>query len=213
MQNSSSLIELLSRLSCHSRAQRRSALDKFVRTAPRKDSGALAPDDVRTPLAELISESNHFLCCGSAINLVPHNHAVPSNGHADLIWLRILLESKIVCYRALEYSRSPISPWDGSTAASSFAAIVLGASVLFMTTMHSAPTPAQKTVRARRHNASVNPAVPVTPKILAISIFPPSYVPKLPGLNAPTRLITLVSASTMKAPPRAILAPINRRMM
>jgi hypothetical protein len=29
-------------------------------------------------------------------------------------------------------------------------------------------------MRARRHNASVNPAVPVTPNILAISIFPPS---------------------------------------
>src|SRR5208337_81952 len=94
----------------------------------------------------------------------------------------------------------PYSPRDGSTAGSNVAAIVLGASVLFIRTMHSAPTPAQKTVRARRHNASVNPAVPVTPKILAISIFPPSYVPKLPGLNAPTRLITLVSASTMKAP-------------
>jgi hypothetical protein len=32
-----------------------------VRTAPRKESGALAPDDVGTPPAELISASNHFL--------------------------------------------------------------------------------------------------------------------------------------------------------
>ena len=68
----------------------------------------------------------------------------------------------------------PYSPWDGSTAASKVAATVLGASTFFMMTMHMAPTPAQKTVRARRHNASVNPAVLVTPKILAISIFPPS---------------------------------------
>ena len=53
-----------------------------------------------TPLAELISESNHFLCCGSAINLVPHDHTLPSNGHADLIWSR-LVDSKIVCFRTL----------------------------------------------------------------------------------------------------------------
>src|ERR1035441_5144747 len=87
MQNSSSLTEAPKPLaSCHSPAQRRSTLDKFVPTAPRKDNGALAPDDVGTPLAELISESDHFLCCGSAINLVPHDHTVPSNGHADLIW-------------------------------------------------------------------------------------------------------------------------------
>jgi len=57
-----------------------------VRTAPRKNSGAVAPDNVGTPLAELISESNHFLCCGSAISLVPDDKTVPSNGHADLIW-------------------------------------------------------------------------------------------------------------------------------
>jgi hypothetical protein len=31
--------------------------------------------------------------------------------------------------------------------------------------MHMAPIPAQKTVRARRHNASVNPVVLVTPNI------------------------------------------------
>src|SRR5271157_1544655 len=107
MQNSSSLTELLSRLSCHSRAQRRSALDKLVQTATRKDSGALAPDDVGTPLAELISESNHFLCCSSAINLAPHDQTVPSNGHVDLIWSRLgRIEDRL--YRALEYSRSPI---------------------------------------------------------------------------------------------------------
>src|ERR1019366_9355587 len=68
MKNSSSLTEAPKPLaSCHSPAQRRSTLDKFVRTAPRKDNGALAPDDVGTPIAELISESNHFLCCGSAV--------------------------------------------------------------------------------------------------------------------------------------------------
>jgi|SRR5271167_387817 len=89
MQNSSSLTELLSRLLCHSRAQRRSALDKFVRTAPLRNGGAVAPDDVGTPLAELISKSNHFLCCGSAISLVLDDHTVPDNGHADLIWSRL----------------------------------------------------------------------------------------------------------------------------
>ena len=47
-------------------------------------------------------------------------------------------------------------------------------SVLFITIMHMAPTPAQKMVRARRHNANVNPAVAVTPNTFAISIFPPS---------------------------------------
>ena len=41
-------------------------------------------------------------------------------------------------------------------------------------TMHSAPTPAQKTVRARRHKASVNPVVLVTPNNFAMSILPPS---------------------------------------
>jgi len=70
-------------------AQRRGALDKFVRTAPRKESGALAPDAVGTPLAELIPGSNHFLCCGSATNLVPEDNTVPGNGHADLIWSRL----------------------------------------------------------------------------------------------------------------------------
>src|SRR5208282_2251283 len=173
MQNSSSLTELLSRLLCHSRAQRRSALDKFVRTAPRRNGGAVAPDDVGTPLAEHISSSNHFLCCGSAINLVPDDHTVPDNGHADLIWSRLgPFEDRLFpCIRAFP---EPYSPCDGSTAGSSFAAIVLGASALFIAIMQMAPTPAQKTVRARRHNASVNPAAPVTPKILAISIFPPS---------------------------------------
>src|SRR5271166_1733506 len=96
MQNSSSLTELLSRLLRIIRWRSGSALDKFVRTAPRKNSGAVAPDDVGTPLAELISKSNHFLCCGSAISLVSDDKTVPSNGHADLIWSPILLETKIV---------------------------------------------------------------------------------------------------------------------
>ena len=39
-----------------------------------------------------------------------------------------------------------------------------------------APTPAQKMERARRHNASVNPAVAVTPNIFAISILPSSTI-------------------------------------
>jgi len=87
MQNSSSLTELLSRLfSCHSLAQRPSALDTFFVNGSSKRREALAPDDAGTPLAELISESNHFLCCGSAIHLVPDDHTVPGNGQADLIW-------------------------------------------------------------------------------------------------------------------------------
>jgi hypothetical protein len=44
----------------------------------------------------LISESNHFLCCGSAIDLLPRDHTVPRNGHADLIWSQNR-QSKIVC--------------------------------------------------------------------------------------------------------------------
>src|SRR5208283_4479480 len=112
MQNSSSLIELLSRLSCHSRAQRRSALDRFMRTAPRKDSGALAPDDVGTPLAELISESNHFLCCGSAISLVPDQNTVPDNGHPDLIWSRLgRFEDRL--FPCIRVFAEPYSLWDG----------------------------------------------------------------------------------------------------
>jgi hypothetical protein len=46
--------------------------------------------------------------------------------------------------------------------------------VLFITIMHMAPTAAQKMARARRHNANVNPAVPATPNIFAMSMFPPS---------------------------------------
>jgi hypothetical protein len=57
---------------------------------------------------------------------------------------------------------------------SSFTSILLCPLALFIMIMHMAPTPAQKTPRARRHNARVNPAVPGTPKIFAISIFPPS---------------------------------------
>ena len=138
-----------------------------------KRTGSSAPNDVGTPLAELISESNHFLCCGSAINLVPDDNTLPGNGHADLIWSRLgRLEDRLFPY--IRVFAEPYSPWDGSTAGSSFAAIVLGASAFFIAIMHMAPTPAQKMVRARRHSASVNPEVPVTPKILAMSIFPPS---------------------------------------
>ena len=54
-------------------------------------------------MAELTSGSNHFVCCGSAINVIPHDHTMPSNGHADLIWSKKRVESNIVCYRALEY--------------------------------------------------------------------------------------------------------------
>jgi len=106
-------------------------------------------------------------------NLVPHDRAVPGSGHADLIWspLGRFADRLFSCIRVFA---GPYSPWNGSTVVSNFAAIVLGASVFFITIMHMAPTPAQKTVRARRHNASVNPAVPVTPKILAISMFPNS---------------------------------------
>ena len=42
--------------------------------------------DVGTPVAEPISEPNHFLCCGSAINLAPRDSILPGNGHADRIW-------------------------------------------------------------------------------------------------------------------------------
>src|SRR5271157_4778576 len=89
--------------------------------------------------------------------LVPNDHTVPGDGHADLIWSRRgrFEDGLFPCIRVFA---EPYSPWDGSTAASSFAAIVLGASTCFITIMHMAPTPAQKTVRTRRHNASVNPA-------------------------------------------------------
>src|SRR5208282_56164 len=67
MHNSSSLTELLSRLFVYSRAQRRSALDTFFVNGSSKGGEAVARDDVGMPLAELISGSNHVLCCGSAI--------------------------------------------------------------------------------------------------------------------------------------------------
>jgi hypothetical protein len=126
-----------------------------------------------TSLAEPVSESNHFLCCGSAINSVPHDHTVPSDEHADLIWSRLRrIEDRLLpCIRVFA---EPYLPWNGPTTGPSVAAIVLGASAFFITIMHMAPTPAQKTVRARRHNARVNPVVLVTPNIFAMSILPPS---------------------------------------
>src|SRR5208283_2857946 len=125
------------------------------------------------PLAELSRNQVMSYVVVLQQTLVPDDNTVPGNGHADLIWSRLgRLEDRLFpCIRLFAQS---YSPWDGSTVGSSFAAIVLGAWAFFITIMHMAPIPAQKTVRARRHNASVKPAVPVTPKILAISIFPPS---------------------------------------
>jgi hypothetical protein len=87
MQNSSSLTELLSRLLRLIRGRSGAVRARQIcANSSKKNSGDLAPDNVGTPIAELISGSNHFLCCGSAIHLAPHDHTVPSNGHADFIW-------------------------------------------------------------------------------------------------------------------------------
>lgn len=116
-----------------------------------------ALEHIGTPVAEVIPESSHFLCCGSAINLVLEDHTVPDNGHRDLI------RSPNEGCEGLRYYRiHPSLPFRRAK------------SILFIAIMHIAPTPAQKTIRTRRHNASVNPAVLVTPKIFAMSIFPPS---------------------------------------
>jgi len=66
MHNSSSLSELLSRFFVSfAGAAAQCARDIFVNGSS-KGPGAVARDDVGTTVAELISESNHFLCCGSA---------------------------------------------------------------------------------------------------------------------------------------------------
>ena len=61
------------------------------------------------------------------MNLVPEHSTVPDNGRADLIWSRLCrFEDRLfACIRVLA---EPYLQWDGSTIASSFAAIVLGAS-------------------------------------------------------------------------------------
>ena len=53
-----------------------------------------------TPVAELVSESNQVLCCGSAKNLVPDDNHVPSNGHARPHRVNAQVDSKIACSRA-----------------------------------------------------------------------------------------------------------------
>src|SRR6478609_6057938 len=54
---------------------------------------------------------------------------------------------------------------------------------LLINIRHIAPMNAQNNARARRHSAKVSPTVPETPNNFAIIIFPPSYVPTLPGLS------------------------------
>src|SRR5208282_6948832 len=107
------------------------------------------------------------------LEIEPDGRTLPGNGHADLIWSRVgRIEDRLLL--CIGVFAEPYLPWDGSTAGSSVAAIALGASAFLITIMHMAPTAAQKTVRARRHNARVNPVVLVTPNIFAMSIFPAS---------------------------------------
>src|ERR1700687_2862629 len=89
MHNSSSLTDLLSRLLRVIRGRSGAVPSTYFCERLLERTGSSAPEDVGTPLAELISESNHFLCCGSAVNSPPHDHTVPSNEHADLIWSRL----------------------------------------------------------------------------------------------------------------------------
>src|SRR5208283_3627976 len=124
MQNSSSLTELLSRLLRVIRQRSGAVRSRHFCERLLERTGSSAPDDVGTPLAELISEPNHFLCCGSAINLVPGENTLPGKGHADLIWSRPgrFKNGWFPCIREIA---EPYSPWDGSTAGSSSTAIVL----------------------------------------------------------------------------------------
>jgi hypothetical protein len=121
-------------------------------------------DDLRHATCRTRLSSSHFLCCRSAISSVPYDQTVPSNEHADLIWSGLRrIEDLLPCIRVFA---EPYLPWGVPATGPSVAATVLGASAVFITIMHMAPTPAQKTVRARRHNARVNPVVLVTPNIL-----------------------------------------------
>src|SRR5579864_2039632 len=107
MHNSSSLIELLSRLLRVIRGRSGAVRSTHCCEPLLEGTGSSAPDDVGTPLAELISESNHFLCCGSAINLVLCDNTLPGNGHADLIWSRVgrFEESFVPLHKSIRGSR------------------------------------------------------------------------------------------------------------
>ena len=120
-------------------------------------------------------------------------------------------ESSAASKQELEFTSlaySSASPGDGFEFASRF---VCSCGVL-SNIKQIAPIDAQNKTDARRHNAKVNPTVAGTLNNFVISIFPPSYVPTLPGLSAPTRLISFVRPSITDAPSTVMFVPMKRRM-
>src|SRR5208283_952917 len=78
-------------------------------------------------------------------------------------------------------------------------------------TRHAPPTTVQKKARNRLATANAIAVELLKPKILPMSMFPPSYVPIFPGLKLPTAFTSLVNASVISAPEKPICAPSNQR--
>jgi len=76
---------------------------------------------------------------------------------------------------------------------------------------HVPPTAVQKNARSRLARAKVNPVAALRSKILPINTFPPSNVPKFPGLRLPTTFTSLVIASMTRALNAPNFTPMSQR--